>query len=159
MWYYNNVVNLSSTTVGEPCKSLICGYGGIGRRDRFRFYCQWRAGSSPVTRTSSVTLHLFSGYKVMYPVFVPVNKIQHNFRRNFCADSVSFAATFLLYLWKSHLSLTPSLLLSKTSLACLSCSFVNPLTTDKLRYGARFGYEKSCTQFRGTDRCVLFLFP
>ncbi len=70
----------------------------------------------------------------MCPVFVPVNKDLHNFRHTFFADSVSFAATFHLYLWKSHLSLISSLLLSKTSLACLSCSFVNAFTTDKLRY-------------------------
>ena len=32
--------------------NLTCGYGGIGRRARFRFWCPRRAGSSPVTRTS-----------------------------------------------------------------------------------------------------------
>ena len=31
---------------------LTRGYGGIGRRARFRFWCPRRAGSSPVTRTS-----------------------------------------------------------------------------------------------------------
>ena len=33
--------------------NLTRGYGGIGRRARFRFWCPRRAGSSPVTRTSS----------------------------------------------------------------------------------------------------------
>ena len=32
--------------------NLTRGYGGIGRRARFRFWCPRRAGSSPVTRTS-----------------------------------------------------------------------------------------------------------
>ena len=32
--------------------NLTCGYGGIGRRARFRFWCPRRAGSSPVTRTN-----------------------------------------------------------------------------------------------------------
>ena len=36
--------------------NLTCGYGGIGRRARFRFWCPRRAGSSPVTRTSKKTL-------------------------------------------------------------------------------------------------------
>ena len=31
--------------------NLTRGYGGIGRRARFRFWCPRRAGSSPVTRT------------------------------------------------------------------------------------------------------------
>ena len=31
-------------------KGEICGYGGIGRRARFRFWCLRRAGSSPVIR-------------------------------------------------------------------------------------------------------------
>ena len=29
---------------------FLCGYGGIGRRARFRFWWKYRAGSSPVTR-------------------------------------------------------------------------------------------------------------
>ena len=29
---------------------ILCGYGGIGRRARFRFWCLRRAGSSPVIR-------------------------------------------------------------------------------------------------------------
>ena len=33
-----------------PIFFLICGYGGIGRRARFRFWCLRRAGSSPVAR-------------------------------------------------------------------------------------------------------------
>ena len=33
--------------------SLKCGCGGIGRLGGFRFHCQKRAGSSPVTRTIS----------------------------------------------------------------------------------------------------------
>ena len=36
--------------------NLTRGYGGIGRRARFRFWCPRRAGSSPVTRTSKKTL-------------------------------------------------------------------------------------------------------
>lgn len=32
-------------------KGEICGYGGIGRRARFRFWCLRRAGSSPVIRS------------------------------------------------------------------------------------------------------------
>ena len=32
--------------------NLTCGYGGIGRRARCRFWCPRRAGSSPVTLTS-----------------------------------------------------------------------------------------------------------
>ena len=32
--------------------SVICGYGGIGRRARFRFWCLRRAGSSPVIRST-----------------------------------------------------------------------------------------------------------
>ena len=32
--------------------NLTRGYGGIGRRARFRFWCPRRAGSSPVTRTN-----------------------------------------------------------------------------------------------------------
>ena len=31
--------------------NLTRGYGGIGRRARFRFWCPRRAGSSPVTRS------------------------------------------------------------------------------------------------------------
>ena len=69
MWYYNNVVNLSSTTVGEPCKSLIRGYGGIGRRDRFRFYWQHRAGSSPVTRTITDVLTVFMPVRTFFISF------------------------------------------------------------------------------------------
>ena len=39
---------LSVSKKGKP----ICRYGGIGRHDRFRFYCsQGHAGSSPVTCT------------------------------------------------------------------------------------------------------------
>ena len=33
--------------------NISCGYGGIGRRARFRFWCLRRAGSSPVIRTTS----------------------------------------------------------------------------------------------------------
>ena len=34
-------------------RRFIRGYGGIGRRARFRILCPGRAGSSPVTRTIS----------------------------------------------------------------------------------------------------------
>ncbi len=30
---------------------VLCGYGGTGRRDRLRIYCQRRGGSSPLSRT------------------------------------------------------------------------------------------------------------
>ena len=40
-------------------RKTICGYGGIGRRARFRFWCPRRAGSSPVTRTMFFTTSLF----------------------------------------------------------------------------------------------------
>ena len=33
--------------------SYLCGYGGIGRRAGFRFLWQHRAGSSPVSRTTT----------------------------------------------------------------------------------------------------------
>ena len=33
----------------------ICGYGGIGRRARFRIWCLRRAGSSPVIRTDQIS--------------------------------------------------------------------------------------------------------
>ena len=32
--------------------TFIRGYDGIGRHARFRFSCLWRAGSTPVTRTT-----------------------------------------------------------------------------------------------------------
>lgn len=47
-------------TTGKPSRynngrdsiayAASCGYGGIGRRARFRFWCLRRAGSSPVAR-------------------------------------------------------------------------------------------------------------
>ena len=40
--------------------NLTRGYGGIGRRARFRFWCPRRAGSSPVTRTMTNVLTAFS---------------------------------------------------------------------------------------------------
>ena len=73
------------------------------------------------------------------------------------ADSVSLAATFLLYLWKSHLSLTPSLLLSKTSLACLACSLVNALTTAKLRYQLVLVLRKAAPILGHRAMCPIFV--
>ena len=40
--------------------NLTRGYGGIGRRARFRFWCPRRAGSSPVTRTMTNVFTAFS---------------------------------------------------------------------------------------------------
>ena len=39
---------------------VLCGYGGTGRRDRLRIYCQRRGGSSPLSRTiQEVIIFLF----------------------------------------------------------------------------------------------------
>ncbi len=56
------------------------------------------------------------------------------------ADFVSFATTFLL---KSHLSLTPSLLLSETGHAQVACSVVNALTTALFRYHPVSGLNRA----------------
>ena len=49
--------------------NLTRGYGGIGRRARFRFWCPRRAGSSPVTRTSKKTLWNLSTAFFLLPIF------------------------------------------------------------------------------------------
>ena len=67
MWRVVNYAAVVQLVEHLPSKQIVassslvsrskCGYGGIGRHDRFRFYCLWRAGSSPVTRT--ITGHQF----------------------------------------------------------------------------------------------------
>ncbi len=47
----NTIIKIDKT-LQKGYTNLTRGYGGIGRRARFRFWCPRRAGSSPVTRTS-----------------------------------------------------------------------------------------------------------
>lgn len=42
-------------------RKTICGYGGIGRRARFRFWCPRRAGSSPVARIKKRCIVMIHG--------------------------------------------------------------------------------------------------
>ena len=71
-------------------QNLICGYGGIGRRARFRFL--WRqlcTGSSPATRTTSEQSKLCSVFLCMKnirlltaDVFIPFRERLYFIRRN-----------------------------------------------------------------------------
>lgn len=71
-------------------QNLICGYGGIGRRARFRFL--WRqlcTGSSPATRTTSEQSKLCSVFLCMKnirlltaDVFIPFRERLYFIHRN-----------------------------------------------------------------------------
>ena len=47
----NTLFSVEQSVLCSGGKQQICGYGGIGRRARFRIWCLRRAGSSPVIRT------------------------------------------------------------------------------------------------------------
>ena len=49
---------------------MLCGYGGIGRRARFRFWCLRRAGSSPVIRRKGSETPENKGFQRKKRVFV-----------------------------------------------------------------------------------------
>ena len=46
----NTLFSVEQKTLHSGGKQQLCGYGGIGRRARFRIWCLRRAGSSPVIR-------------------------------------------------------------------------------------------------------------
>ena len=104
-----------------------CGYGGIGRRARFRFWCLWRAGSTPVIRTTEKgpDWSLFSFCQSNWPSILLL--LFKSFR--FCQffDLIStyplLGHTFSEILW------TPSLLTLQQVIRSLQISLTPPALT------------------------------
>ena len=62
-------------TLQKGYTNLTRGYGGIGRRARFRFWCPRRAGSSPVTRTIMLENCLIQGFSgILTNKLIPLRK-------------------------------------------------------------------------------------
>ncbi len=55
--------------------SVFCGYGGIGRHARFRFWSEQGAGSSPVIRTENIAHFCFFSFFLSLGLIRPFSVI------------------------------------------------------------------------------------
>ena len=68
-FHFPRIPRIDKPAVCRYTIKVPCGYGGIGRRARFRFWCLRRAGSSPVTRTTTYDPRAVITTKTGFPIW------------------------------------------------------------------------------------------